>query len=99
AYIDSTLYAQYHAHDLRKAIFFKINPDGSQSFKGRYDAQNNASSFAGLATDELWLIRAEGYIRMGRVQEGLADLNHLLENRWEVGYFTPFSTTDAGEAL
>lgn len=99
AYIDSTLYAQYHVHDLRKAIFFKANPDGSQSFKGRYDAQNNASSFAGLATDELWLIRAESYIRMGRIQEGLADLNHLLENRWEVGYFTPFSTTDAGEAL
>lgn len=91
------LYALYEDNDLRKTIFFQDNGDGSYSFKGHYSG--GSSPFGGIATDELYLIRAEGYARDGNTAKALEDLNALLENRYAAGTFEPLTAANAEEAL
>ncbi|HBW82069.1 MAG TPA: hypothetical protein DEF78_20930 [Sphingobacterium sp.] len=50
------------------------------NFKGSYIG--SGVYFAGLAKDELYLIRSESYLRTGDADKSLADLNHLLINRY-----------------
>ncbi|MBO9684363.1 MAG: RagB/SusD family nutrient uptake outer membrane protein [Flavisolibacter sp.] len=95
--VDSNLYNSYDSNDLRRTIFLKANPDGSHYFAGSYD--NSANLFNGIATDEIYLIRAECFARANNVQSALNDLNTLLEKRWRKGSFVPFSATTAPEAL
>ncbi|RBQ08911.1 RagB/SusD family nutrient uptake outer membrane protein, partial [Pedobacter miscanthi] len=45
------------------------------------------------------LIRAESLIRLGRVSEGLSDLNTLLVNRFKTGLFVPYSVGTAIDPL
>jgi starch-binding outer membrane protein, SusD/RagB family len=95
--IDSTLYSYYEDNDLRKIAFFRPVRDGFQ-FKGMYS--NNANSpFTGIATDEMYLTRAECAVRMGKVDEGVKDLNLLLENRFKTGTSVPIVITDSTAAL
>jgi starch-binding outer membrane protein, SusD/RagB family len=90
--VDSTLYQLYDTSDLRRSLFFKSN-GGQLRFYGSYSQQ--AVFFGGLATDELYLTRAECNARKGNLQPALDDLNTLLLNRWKNnGTFVPFTTTD-----
>ncbi|RZK40372.1 MAG: RagB/SusD family nutrient uptake outer membrane protein [Pedobacter sp.] len=91
------LYQSYNTFDLRKTLFFSTNADGSHGFKGRYTG--GASPFSGLATDEIYLIRAECFARAGQINNAMADLNTLLINRWTKGKFIPYSATNEEEAL
>jgi len=75
------LYAEYVTGDLRKIVFFTAN---GLSFKGSYNGDRNL--FGGLATDELYLIRAEAKARAGDLPGALADLNMLRRNRWTGAY-------------
>jgi len=93
SFTDSNLYASYQPNDLRKALFFK----NGKFFFGRYD--EDGYTFSGMATDELYLTRAECYARMGNVTDAMTDLNNLLVKRWAAGTFTPLSAVDAGDAL
>ena len=77
--IDSVLYKSYEDNDLRKKIFFKVQADGVL-FRGSYDG--SAQIFCGLATDEMYLVRAECNARIGKTQEAMKDLNDLLKTRW-----------------
>ncbi|WP_345949031.1 RagB/SusD family nutrient uptake outer membrane protein [Mucilaginibacter sp. PAMB04274] len=97
--IDSTLYASYATNDLRRTIYFKSNNNGSYAFKGNYDGSQSATIFSGLATDEIYLIRAECYARAGQTAKALSDLNTLLQTRWKTGTFQPLQVTDASAAL
>jgi tetratricopeptide (TPR) repeat protein len=97
--IDSTLYASYATNDLRRTIYFKNNNNGSYAFKGNYDGSQSATIFSGLATDEIYLIRAECYARAGQTVKALTDLNTLLQTRWKTGTFHPLQATDANVAL
>ncbi|SEO05020.1 SusD family protein [bacterium A37T11] len=99
ACMDSILYESYDNHDLRKHLFFSRNGDGSHAFKGKYDAQINASPFSGIAIDELYLIRAESAARQGEIGPALEDLNTLLKNRWDKGHFIPLTAMDEIDAL
>jgi tetratricopeptide (TPR) repeat protein len=90
---DSLLFGSYQPADLRKALFFK----SGRYFFGRYDEEGFA--FSGIATDEVYLNRAECYARAGDIASAMADLNHLLITRWESGSFTPVVAADAAEAL
>lgn len=98
AIIDSLLYQQYDANDLRKSIFFKANGGGTYIFKGTYD-NSWADQFTGIAADEVYLTRAECAARAGNVQAAMDDLNALMVKRWKVGLFVPFNAATAAEAL
>lgn len=95
AIVDSTLYRSYADNDLRKYLFFDTT-DGHVRFKGGYDSYYG---FAGIATDEVYLMRAECYARTGNATEAINDLNTLLESRWKKGTFTPFTASNPGQAL
>lgn len=102
-FIDPELYNSYAADDLRRDIYFRVNPSGTISFKGNYN-NSTASLFCGPATDEMYLIRAECNARAGKVAEAMNDLNDLLRTRWrkdEDGQTTYVDQTaaDAEDAL
>jgi hypothetical protein len=95
--IDTTLYKQYAANDLRRSLFFGTNTAGKMSFKGSYNG--TTFGFTGLATDEIYLIRAECRARANDVLNAMSDLNALLEQRWKTGTFTPYTASTQDEAL
>lgn len=99
AYIDRELFNSFHSNDLRRKIYFIANPDGTLSFKGNYN-NDNMSIFTGLATDELYLVRAECYAREGKTELAMEDLNTLLKSRWSNKVpFPKFTAVDAEDAL
>jgi len=79
----SALYADYALLDCRRSLFFTANANG-MTFRGNYTGDR--SLFGGLATDELYLIRAECNVRKGKTLLALADLNLLRRNRWKGNY-------------
>lgn len=99
--VDSNLYNSYHVNDVRKQAFFRpITVTGLKNtyiFRGNYDASTQ-NLFSGIATDEIYLIRAECNARRGNYAAGMDDLNTLLQNRWLVG-FTKLSASNADQAL
>jgi hypothetical protein len=94
--VDSTLYNSYAINDLRRTLFFGVNP-GRINFKGSYTGLIQA--FTGLATDETYLIRAECRARAGNVNGAMQDLNTLLIQRWKTGTFVPFTASTQEQAL
>jgi starch-binding outer membrane protein, SusD/RagB family len=97
ARIDTVLYASYASDDLRRSLFFRPREPGLFSFKGSYDG--SSLLFVGLATDEVYLIRAECFARTGSTQAAMNDLNTLLVTRWKAGTFVPYTATTPTEAL
>lgn len=99
ARVDSSLFRSYHDDDLRKHLYFTGSSDTDQSFKGKYDGEVSASSFAGIAIDEVYFILAEAYARKGQLDLALSTLNTLMKTRWEQDTFIPFTAPDKDEAL
>lgn len=97
--VDSVLYGTYDNNDLRKPAFFSDNFDGTFSPKGNYSGFDHLTPFAGIATDEMYLVRAECRARKGLVDESMDVLNKLLQKRWLSGSFIPFNASNASEAL
>lgn len=96
AKIDTNLYHSYSTDDLRKIAFFNDNGDGTYGFKGHY----TLAQFGGIATDEIYLMRAECYARTGKITEAITDLNTLMVKRWSNAVPYPaFTATDANDAL
>jgi starch-binding outer membrane protein, SusD/RagB family len=99
ALIDTTLYQSYSSNDLRKTIFF-TTASGGFSFKGSYDGTGNAfTSFCGIATDEMYLTRAECSARAGLKDSSMNDLNRLLKTRWKTNTYVPFIASSPQDAL
>lgn len=95
--IDTALINKYDINDLRKSRFFKQN-GSTYTFKGNYF--NSAGQlFTGIATDEIYLIRAEGFAREGNKDAALADVNTLLRSRWKANLFVPITANTPDEAL
>lgn len=96
--VDSTLFQMYDANDLRKSIFFRL-VSNNVSFKGSYNLDLR-NLFSGLATDEVYLIRAECNARKGNTALAIADLNTLYQKRWKntVPYIS-ITAIDANDAL
>jgi tetratricopeptide (TPR) repeat protein len=84
-YVDSTLYGSYAGNDLRRQVLIDTSY-GLPKFKGGYDGY---TAFAGIATDELYLLRAEANARLGNTAAALDDLNTLLVKRYITGTYTP----------
>lgn len=94
--VDSAFLASYGPDDLRVACLFLdfgYGPTPSGGLSGGY------SYFAGIATDELYLIKSESLARMDQVPEAMDALNTLLEKRWRTNSFAPFNATTEDEAL
>jgi starch-binding outer membrane protein, SusD/RagB family len=100
---DPALYRSYDANDLRKTLLFRDRGLGVITFKGSYTGHgisgSNSGIFSGLATDEVYLIRAEAYARKGNIPDALTDLNTLLQKRWKQGTFVPVTAGTAEEVL
>ncbi|PIF45349.1 SusD-like starch-binding protein associating with outer membrane [Chryseobacterium sp. 52] len=98
--VDDQLYAMYGAGDLRKSIFYVHNGTNGIAFKGNYTGTVSGGNFAGVSTNELYLIRAESAARLSKVSEAVLDINTLLKNRWDKNVaYLPFVTTDPEAAL
>lgn len=95
--VDPDLYQSYDSTDLRKQCYYDTLDDGAVWYKGSY--AGSFGFFSGLATDELYLIRAECRARLGNTALALADLNTLLEKRYRKGTFKPVQANDSGQAL
>ena len=89
------LYNNYSSEDYRRTLFFRAVA-GGVTFRGHYGGDKNL--FGGLATDELYLIRAESNARRGELNATLSDLNFLLQHRYKTG-FSPMISNDATEVL
>ncbi len=96
--VDSNLYRSYADSDLRKYIFFipfgiplAIRPNTDYSF--------SVHLFSGLATDEVYLIRAECAARLGNPMGAINDLDFLRQNRWAPGTYSSYAVTTAPGAL
>ena len=95
--IDSELYRSFDANDLRRQLFFNINAGtGLPTVKNTYNG--SFLCFSGLATDEVYLTRAECNAYQGNTQAALNDLNTLLQNRWKTGTFTPVTAATPAQA-
>lgn len=95
ALVDTLLYNSYDNNDLRKKVFYRSKPGGF-SFKGSY---GRTYPFGGIATDEVYLMRAEALARKGDTQAAMDDLNTLLQTRWVTGTFVPLEAVDEEKAL
>jgi len=95
--IDSVLYGSYSADDLRRSLFYQLNGKGQPTLKPSYAGL--VWPFTGLATDELYLVRAECAARAGHVTPALEDLNTLLRKRYATGRFTDIMVATPQAAL
>jgi starch-binding outer membrane protein, SusD/RagB family len=98
AKVDSNLFASFNNNDIRRQAYFIINGDGTYAFRGNYTGEDFVL-FNGLATDEVYLIRAESNARLDKKDAALEDLNLLLSKRWVGGTFVPLTTSNSNETL
>lgn len=96
-FVDSTLYDSYSSQDLRKELFFKNGPFGLPVPFFNYSG--NTAKFSGLATDEVFLIRAECHARLGNKESALQDITKLLNTRWDNNSYPMPVINTAQEAL
>jgi tetratricopeptide (TPR) repeat protein len=90
--INPEVIRSYAPNDLRKDLFFRNTTTAYAGLKNNYGAP--AGTFGGIATNEVYLIRAECRARNGDNPGALADLNTLLVKRFKTGTFVPVTGTD-----
>lgn len=95
--VDSNLFRLYDINDKRRSLFF--NPANPAAPTIRIGYSQSIFMFSGLATDEVYLIKAECLARTGNYTEGVDILNTLLVKRYIDGTFTPLIVSNQQEAL
>lgn len=90
---DSSLYVLYSENDLRKRIFFNT----ARNYKGSYTG--GTTPFVGLATDEIYLVKAECQARLGKLDEALEVLNKFRSQRYSHESYLPLSGINSEEML
>ncbi|SKB84523.1 SusD family protein [Sphingobacterium nematocida] len=94
--VDSNLVLTYQDTDLRKQAFLRAT-QGYYQFKGSY---SNSRFFSGIASDELYLIKAECLAREEKVVDAMQVLNHLLSYRFNRNsVFVPLTADSKAAAL
>ncbi|MBB2953807.1 RagB/SusD family nutrient uptake outer membrane protein [Sphingobacterium sp. JUb56] len=91
------LFDSYEATDLRKTLFFERDRNNLVRYRGSYFG--NRFLFTGLALDEIYLIRAESMVRLGKLNEALKDLNLLLKNRYKKETYIDLAIQNKDELL
>jgi hypothetical protein len=95
--MDSVVMKTYDANDLRLTCLFRKATLG-YAFGGTYDV-TQVYFFSGIATDEMYLTRAEANARLNNLPDAVSDLNTLLRSRWKTGTYTDYSSSDADQVL
>ncbi|MNJ92224.1 SusD family protein [compost metagenome] len=85
SYADTLLLKKYTEGDLRKSLFYKKNVNGYFNFVGNYAGIVGEQEFCGLATDEIYLIKAECEARLGKLVDASNTITTLLKSRYETG--------------
>lgn len=83
--VDQELYDMYDDNDLRKTLFFS-QVDGNVRFRGSYNGSYHL--FTGIATDEIYLIKAECEARLSMPEMAKQSLQVLLVSRYEQGNYS-----------
>ena len=96
-FADTLLYRSYAANDLRRSIFFRTISSNNMGIKRGYSG--TVFAYTGLATDEVYLNRAESFARSGNMLAAMNDLNTLLSKRWKIGTYTALSAVSPADAL
>ncbi len=96
--IDTLLIKLYEPNDLRKGVYFNKNSFGDYNIKSGYQG-TYLQPFAGIATDEIYLIKSECLARRRETLLSLNMLNTLLEKRYKSGTFVRITATTPEEAL
>lgn len=96
--IDTTLIASYSANDLRRTTYFETITPGLLSVRRGYFG-SGLSPYNGLASDEMYLIKAECAARLNKTEEAMSILNELLAKRYKTGTFVPLTASSPTEAL
>jgi starch-binding outer membrane protein, SusD/RagB family len=95
--VDTILYRSYAPNDLRRTIFYTTNASGQPINKGTYSGA--LTIFSGLATDEVWLIKAECNARAGLNEAAVTIINSILGKRFRTGTFVPHTVASVGNVL
>lgn len=95
--IHNELINSYEIGDLRRMAFILDDPSGRKIYKGSY--LGSYSFFIGMATDEMYLIRAESAAHLDKLDIALSDLNNLRKHRFSPIHFSDFKTTDKEQLL
>jgi tetratricopeptide (TPR) repeat protein len=95
--VDSTLYDSYSNQDLRKELYFTNGASGLPVPLFNYSG--NTAKFSGLATDEVFLIRAECHARLGNKESAMQDMTRLLTTRWDNNSYPEPVISTTQEAL
>jgi len=82
--VDTLLYQSYNTNDLRKSVYYAATGKYNY-FKGTYisRAVGGNTLFMGLATDEIYLMKAECFARLGKTDQAMETLNLLMKKRWK----------------
>ncbi|GEP97782.1 RagB/SusD family nutrient uptake outer membrane protein [Chitinophaga cymbidii] len=97
--VNPFLFNSYNENDLRRKVLFIVNHDGSVNYKGSYEGREGYVGYCGIATNEIYLIRAECLVRRDMIDGGLADLNRLLSHRYIDEKFIPETAASKEDAL
>ncbi|HMI04887.1 MAG TPA: RagB/SusD family nutrient uptake outer membrane protein [Pedobacter sp.] len=96
--VNPELIRLYEISDLRLNIFFKTNATtGNLYFNRSYYPVVRA--FTGLATDEIYLIKAECLARRNQVPSAMTTLNTLLKMRFSPTDYRDLTASDQTDAL
>lgn len=95
--VNPDLVKLYSQDDLRLKIFFALNPNNNLYVKQGY--YFGILPFTGLATDEMFLIKAECLARRNETDQGLIWLNNLLRMRYTTGKYVSISELSQQEAI
>ncbi|WET68775.1 RagB/SusD family nutrient uptake outer membrane protein [Sphingobacterium sp.] len=96
--VDTQLYGMYKPNDLRKEIYFMKNSLGNYNVKRGY-LGGGSYPFTGLATDEIYLIKAECLVRSGNTTSAIDVMNDLLIKRYTKGKYNLIEPMDSKSML
>ena len=97
ATIPDSIINLYRPNDLRLAVYFSNTAGTYRKKRGYFGV--GLYPFMGLATDEMYLIKAECLARAGATAQAMSLLNQLLVNRYVSGTFTPVTASSSAQAL
>ena len=98
--IDGALIDLYDSSDLRLQIFFGRNAEGRYYRKNMFGTRGSIlMPFTGLATDEIFLIKAESEARNGKLESAAQTLVQFLEKRFVQGSVINVGPFDQDELI